>query len=590
MSSSTLTAAEPAPGAAAPGDARATAPVDRLLEDSWHTRSRRLTRRELLVEGLAGALFLCCAVPMALSGLRSGSPDLGLALLLVVLYALASRAVEFPLGAGWVVPSYVILVPMLLLLPPGCAPLLAAAGLVLGCVVQTVARRERVDRLVVSVPDAWHAVGPAAVLMVLGVPHGHLALAAVYGFAFAAGCLLDLLSSSVRERAILGVGSHVQLRVIGFVWAIDACFAPLGLLLAHAMREDAAAALLILPLGLVMVLAARERDSRIAQAQRRLELLGRERARLQGAVGRLGDALAAKLDQRALADVVLRGSVDALDCDGGRISLTGPSEVLTIAIGAAGDAEALGVAAERARSSSNACQLVSGGVWALALPLDFLSEAGPVRGAIAVGRDERPFQQDEQLLMEGLVQRARKAAADIVAHEQLHRQATTDSLTRLGNRRKLRTDVERLVATATPLAPLTLVLFDLDGFKHYNDTFGHPAGDAVLERLSRRLETAARPHGAAYRLGGDEFCALVALPREQAPDVVGALTAALTEIGEDYALSASHGSVSLPAEAVTLADAMQLADERMYSRKRSRSRRGLSARLTSPPALGPDAA
>ena len=60
--------------------------------------------------------------------------------------------------------------------------------------------------------------------------------------------------------------------------------------------------------------------------------------------------------------------------------------------------------------------------------------------------------------------------------------------------------------------PTTLVLFDLDGFKGYNDTFGHPAGDALLSRVGTRLATATAPYGSAYRLGGDEFASLVSSP------------------------------------------------------------------------------
>ena len=53
-----------------------------------------------------------------------------------------------------------------------------------------------------------------------------------------------------------------------------------------------------------------------------------------------------------------------------------------------------------------------------------------------------------------------------------------------------------------------LALFDLDGFKHYNDTFGHPAGDALLCRLGANLEAFLGARGQAFRMGGDEFCAL----------------------------------------------------------------------------------
>ena len=54
------------------------------------------------------------------------------------------------------------------------------------------------------------------------------------------------------------------------------------------------------------------------------------------------------------------------------------------------------------------------------------------------------------------------------------------------------------------------MLFDLDGFKAYNDTFGHPAGDALLAPR-RQAARRGRAHGGAYRLGGDEFCAVLAI-------------------------------------------------------------------------------
>ena len=56
-----------------------------------------------------------------------------------------------------------------------------------------------------------------------------------------------------------------------------------------------------------------------------------------------------------------------------------------------------------------------------------------------------------------------------------------------------------------------LALFDLDGFKHYNDTFGHPAGDVLLTRLGGNLRKYLGARGTVFRMGGDEFCALFAL-------------------------------------------------------------------------------
>jgi predicted signal transduction protein with EAL and GGDEF domain len=73
------------------------------------------------------------------------------------------------------------------------------------------------------------------------------------------------------------------------------------------------------------------------------------------------------------------------------------------------------------------------------------------------------------------------------AHQQLEIASETDSLTGLCNRRKLMADLRELAASRQPAV---LVLLDLDGFKSYNDTFGHPAGDSLLSRVGTRLQQA----------------------------------------------------------------------------------------------------
>ena len=146
-------------------------------------------------------------------------------------------------------------------------------------------------------------------------------------------------------------------------------------------------------------------------------------------------------------------------------------------------------------------------------------------------------------------------------------EALTDALTGLGNRRSMMNDLEEAMLDPTPDAPTLVVLFDLDGFKSYNDSYGHPAGDELLIRLGRRLGAASEPHGHAYRLGGDEFCVLARPGAAGREAVVGAATAALAETGEGFTVTASQGSVLLPGEATTVAEAMQLADSRMYAHK-----------------------
>jgi two-component system, cell cycle response regulator len=144
--------------------------------------------------------------------------------------------------------------------------------------------------------------------------------------------------------------------------------------------------------------------------------------------------------------------------------------------------------------------------------------------------------------------------------------ANRDPLTGLHNRRALFADLERAFELADRSDPLLLVLFDLNGFKQYNDTFGHPAGDALLARLGQKLEVQARPLGRSYRLGGDEFCAL--LKAGEDPALLAAeLAAALLERGEGFTIGASYGEVLLGAETSDLNEALRIADQRLYAQK-----------------------
>jgi two-component system, cell cycle response regulator len=159
------------------------------------------------------------------------------------------------------------------------------------------------------------------------------------------------------------------------------------------------------------------------------------------------------------------------------------------------------------------------------------------------------------------------------------RSALTDSLTGLRNRRALLADLEATLAGADAADPTVLVLFDLDGFKDYNDTFGHPAGDALLVRLGQRLAKAAAGCGSAYRLGGDEFCTLLRPGDNGFAGDVDRAVAALHEHGEGFKVTSSHGTVVLPAEARESARALQLADQRLYAQKGVRRRQATTRQV-----------
>ena len=154
------------------------------------------------------------------------------------------------------------------------------------------------------------------------------------------------------------------------------------------------------------------------------------------------------------------------------------------------------------------------------------------------------------------------------------RDALEDGLTGLANRRALMADLEEAFAHGLAGGPRTLAFFDLDGFKRYNDRFGHAAGDALLARIGRRLSDVVAERGTAYRLGGDEFCVLLEGAAVREDELVRRLAATLGERGDGFEVTSSVGVIDLRDEAASPADALQLADARMYAEKDGRRSAG----------------
>jgi diguanylate cyclase (GGDEF)-like protein len=160
-----------------------------------------------------------------------------------------------------------------------------------------------------------------------------------------------------------------------------------------------------------------------------------------------------------------------------------------------------------------------------------------------------------------------RSAAARERNQDLEAQALHDALTGLPNRRKLLIDLERELVRQDAGERCVLILCDLDGFKAYNDTFGHPEGDLLLSRLGKSLARTVAPHGAAYRLGGDEFCALLRVDQPELERALAACHAALGESGAGFDIRASIGFVVLSEEATDASTALRLADHRMYAQK-----------------------
>jgi two-component system, cell cycle response regulator len=155
-------------------------------------------------------------------------------------------------------------------------------------------------------------------------------------------------------------------------------------------------------------------------------------------------------------------------------------------------------------------------------------------------------------------------------NKRLFEQVRTDQLTGLGNRGRLQVDLPTRFIHAADGEPNMVLLFDLNGFKHYNDTFGHAAGDELLTRIGEALLDGLGDAGMAYRIGGDEFCVLLTCAPERFDEMTREAAKAMTAIGPGFEVSASWGAVRVPEEESEPSEALRLADARMYAQKESR--------------------
>ncbi|HSO03956.1 MAG TPA: GGDEF domain-containing protein [Candidatus Limnocylindrales bacterium] len=161
-------------------------------------------------------------------------------------------------------------------------------------------------------------------------------------------------------------------------------------------------------------------------------------------------------------------------------------------------------------------------------------------------------------------------------HRTLLRAATRDHVTGAYNRHAFEAIAEDAISSATRTEqPLSVVLFDLDDFKRYNDTHGHNAGDAALREVARVATTVVRRSDVVGRWGGDEFVLLLPLcDATAAARIAGSLAAAVQDgeperAGRPAPISISTGVAELrPTD--RLSDVVARADDAMYRSRRAR--------------------
>ena len=181
-------------------DARIAASRARLPE--------RLSQRDRVVSGLLSFAFVVAAVALAVWAPDGGRHPGLLVATFVVGYAVCS-CIEFEVSTGTGVPTMLVLVPMLFVLPPGWAPLVVAAGLLAGGAWEWRRGRLHPERSLVLVSGAWHAVGPALVLSLAGAPPAQFGDVPLYAAALAAQFGFDFASAALRERIAFGVPARV---------------------------------------------------------------------------------------------------------------------------------------------------------------------------------------------------------------------------------------------------------------------------------------------------------------------------------------------------------------------------------------------
>jgi diguanylate cyclase (GGDEF)-like protein len=284
-----------------------------------------------------------------------------------------------------------------------------------------------------------------------------------------------------------------------------------------------------------------------AQLEQRLRELDAERGRVHDTIARFGDALAATHDPYALLPVIVKNTLEATDAAGARLVVDGKE------IAREGDPD--------------------GGGKPLAIPLGL---DGRESGVLYLTPRDADFGDDARELAHWLASQASIALENARLHRLVERQANTDGLTELPNRRHFEEALETEISRVERFdGSLALILADLDDFKQVNDRYGHQAGDDVLRTFADILRTTVREIDLPARYGGEEFAVL--LPQtdlEGAHQLAERLRRALaarpmsTHPGGLVAVTASFGVAAFP-DAPTPAALFASADEALYRAKRA---------------------
>jgi diguanylate cyclase (GGDEF)-like protein len=251
-----------------------------------------------------------------------------------------------------------------------------------------------------------------------------------------------------------------------------------------------------------------------AQLERRLEELQQERVRLRESIHRIGQTFESNLDRPALLELALRTAADGVQATCARLSAREALDEPLAQVGLIGSLAGLErqiYDAERAALSGGGLgESEADGATVAAVALGPLEPGGRVRGLITVGRQGRPFDDDDRDVLRSLAAQATLALENVELHYQVQRQAVTDELTGLANHGRfqelLQAEIEQVRRYQHPVG---LIMLDLDDFKSINDTYGHQQGDVVLKHVARVLRDTSRDADSPARYGGEEMAVVL---------------------------------------------------------------------------------
>jgi HD-GYP domain-containing protein (c-di-GMP phosphodiesterase class II) len=260
--------------------------LEEAIGDLRARRPRSLAARERFSAFALGGGFLAAALAtLALFQGSDRAPDSLVVVLLVVAYGAAFR-LDFEVATGFGVPTQLVLVPMLFIVPLPWVPSMVAGGILVGGAIDYVRGAIHVERVFLSLVNGWYVYGPVTVLGLAGEEAPALVNFPLYLGALAAQFAVDFGSAAAHERLTLGVRPQIQFRAMSLVWLVDAALASVGLAVAFASSGNPYGFLLALPLVILLSVFARERRLHIDHA---LELS----AAYRGTAFLLGDVVEA---------------------------------------------------------------------------------------------------------------------------------------------------------------------------------------------------------------------------------------------------------------------------------------------------------